>query len=470
MEEKEKKVREKFQEKAPKKIREKKAITEDQFKAALDRLEPFGGFEVITKLVQRIKYGEYAEFLDPAKGIATNQSYLEGDTEDMIISRKRLNLSFRLAERLIGKSSNLHEFEENKELQIEEALKLLNANLGIVLKKVRPMERAWKELKLFFDNTDDPDEVENLVLLCVSDDGLKSDATAGFVNELLKSEHKAIDKRGVFSLVAAPQFLGKKLWDRYATIAHNNRVLFFTSYREDDLLTLKTLYKNEVPGGKGQEWSSVIFICNSVLDRKAHNVNGKEVEDAPLFLSPVAPIVGKEYGNKRISQPMMGALHGQLKGVPATKYKSNEPNEDDFKKFFEYKKVIPLFHYEGGIQGGGINTAYTEGTLELQHYSIVRVLSYIGKTIAHFLNKCTFTIIDRTLMEEIIRPEIRSFFKTLMSDGIIEGYEIEKLEPDPEKPDRVILHFRVKPYFAAKEFVVTISSYQRNSEVEIDQK
>jgi len=195
---------------------------------SFELLKRDGGFNLVKDIAKDLKYFApnadedlKAEFLDP-------------DIEDFDEDRVELQSAVNIMIELLSDSENLGNLNEIATQKVEEAQSLANENLKSIAEKIKPLEKAYRQLDLYFKNIGSSD-VKNLVLLNCNHEDLvdKDDEIVNTkVNEVLSDPALAIDQSNVFSFLVIPEFLGEELIQTYTGHAHNSKVMLFTDHKE----------------------------------------------------------------------------------------------------------------------------------------------------------------------------------------------------------------------------------------------
>ena len=136
--------------------------------------------------------------------------------------------------------------------------------------------------------------------------------------EELDKNYDRLDLRDNYSLMVVPGYLGsKKVVDKWAKIAHKNKVMLVTDFEHldapDDVMEL---FESANLTGGDAHLSNVIMACNWLVGRgKAADVG----EEEDLFVPPSSALAGKVY-KTLMSQVTAGKKHGGMNEVDGVRF------------------------------------------------------------------------------------------------------------------------------------------------------
>lgn len=409
--------------------------------------------EVIEQSLQRVKEDKLFGFV---KGLNKDAKYFDPDSDKVDSSvfdsylkesmfqdsRDEMRLTFSLLHDLVSNSKALGEFVAHAEQAKNDAEKLLEENLSKIMEKTEPMYQPLAEMDLYYRNTG-LDKIENLTLITM-DSGLweddPDDEIFKTLYEEIVSRSEEIDKRNSVGYVVMPNFPGKTLLSRLADITYKSKATLVTGYRDlPDVETTMNFLANDKIGGSEPKWGNVIVIGNSATTKEG------------VRLSPAAALAGRLHVNI-LSQPVAGLTNGSL-AIEGLRYNVSQPELKLFKK----NGVIPMVTAFDADLGFGTWTAFKGEDIEFQHYSVVRTLNWISRSLCHHLNKCTHEIATTNRMTRI-NTQVVGFLKQLERHNIIRKGEVARFELDDERPDIVHIDLDITPLYAIRLFALSITA------------
>ena len=198
-----------------------------------------GGFTAVATSV------DGADKLDPAKS-ARRQMFLTEDRN----AAARLRLRNRLIawRDLLSKSDNPGEMAETCRETVQKSAALLLRNLREAVRAGKNLERAYRNLDLFFKNAGKA-SIRNLTLMNASPEQLRNLSSPRFIHAVrdeLTARFDKLDLRGNYSLLVVPGYLGSKkvLNVGFGFYNHKNASLYKTSGEQRD-----SVYQNQTAIG-----------------------------------------------------------------------------------------------------------------------------------------------------------------------------------------------------------------------------
>jgi len=196
-----------------------------------------------------------------------------------------------------------------------------------------------------------------------------------------------------------------------------------------------------------------LITCNYGVVRK--KIEG--VEDEDLLLPMSIALAGKMYSSNGI-QPPAGKRHGKIDGVLGTRMNLLRPDVDAIDKM----GMVPIIFEKnwGTVAMSDTTLAVDSSDPDNKAIGVVRAKDWIAKVLLDYFNGLTFQTFDGRLRGEI-RKELNKFFDKIKGHGkLIDAFEIVGPDPDPNDPQVIKLGVRVKPYFAAKHYVIDYAGTQ----------
>ncbi len=415
---------------------------------SVQQLTKYGGFEFIKTIV------DGTENMDPSKK-ARKSIFLS--EEDNKTDRKKLKKRLLDFASLLAAHDNVADMITEAEQKATAASQTLKTNLANTLKQTEELEASYRSLSLFFENAES-EKVKNLVLFDAGND-LTTDADSfsnpmGIFEQVARELREGYDKLDLsqnYSLLVLPGWLKKNvIVDKWATLAHQNKVMMVTDYRHlDDPDSVEATFERDKLTGADPHKANVMMPCNWIVGREAYTELGQEEH---LYVSPAMALAGMLWGG-HIAQPSAGVQHGKLKMASGVRFSMRKGEIAQL----EDKGLIPMVYEFGRVIPFSAKTLFNGDNVGLQTYSVVRVFDWIGKVFQDFLNRRTFENIDNKMIEEI-KGQVASFLATIRGPGkIIEDYSALDIRRHPTNPTHVIVNVKLKPYFPAKVFEINLT-------------
>lgn len=317
---------------------------------------------------------------------------------------------------------------------------------------VRDLEKSYRAVMLFYKNTES-DKVTNVTIINASPDqitDLDNSRFIDYVNTELRANYDKLDLRMNYSILSVPGYLGSnKVVEKWAKIAHENKVMLFTDFADldkpDDVV--KMFFSSNLAGGD-TFMANTTMACNWLIGRPAY----KEIdEEDDLRVSPSAALAGKVY-KTLMSQVTASKKFGGINEVDAVVFPLKKSEISQLEKM----GLIPMVNEYGKVMAFSAKTLFNGDNLGLQTYSVVRVFDYITKVLFDFVNRRSFENWN-SKTERDLRSQIVKFLDGVQGpDRLIEKFRIVRFEQDPNQKDRIFLDIHMTPYFPAKSFVIKL--------------
>ncbi|HTE27507.1 DUF5458 family protein [Flavitalea sp.] len=421
-----------------------KSLTVEQATAALIK---YGGFAIVETTI------DGAQNLNPEKK-ARKKIFLSEESkkeERSALKQRLVNITS-----LLSDSDSVAELVENAQAKADNAQTLLNKNLKNALEATRELERTYRSVNNFYKNTDQ-DKAKGVYIMNAGMEQLSDLDNTVFidaVSEELTQNYDRLDLRDNYSILALPGYLGsKKAVDKWARIAHKNKVMLVTDFEHldgaDDVLDL---FESANLTGGDAYLSNVMMTCNWLVGRGKQQDVGEE-ED--LFVPPSTALAGKVYGTL-MSQVAAGRKYGALNEIDGVKFPLKKSEIAQLEKL----GLVPMVNEYGKVMPFSAKTLFNGDNIGLQTYSVVRVFDYVIKVLIDFLNRRAFENFNvNTRMD--LQKQIVKFLDSITGPGkLIEKFKVIRFEQDPKQKDRIFLDIHMTPYFPAKNFLIKLDGHK----------
>jgi hypothetical protein len=411
--------------------------------SSTQKLSKYGGFSILETTIDGVQN------LNPEKK-ARKKIFLTESSMDL--ERQQLKKRLNLLITLLGDSSSVSDMIQKCESKVDILQGLLKSNLKKSLDATRDLERSYRSVNLFLKNTES-DKIKNLSIMNADADQLKDLDNTTFIDavaEELDKNFDRLDLRENYSLLVVPGYLGsKKVVDKWAKIAHKNKVMLLTDFEHldapDDVMEL---FESANLTGGDAHLANVIMTCNWLVGRgKAADVG----EEDDLFVPPSSALAGKIY-KTLMSQVTAGKKHGGMNEVDGVRFQLKKSEIAQLEK----SGLVPMVYEYGSVMAFSAKTLFNGDNLGLQTYSVVRVFDYVTKVLMDFLNRRAFENFNvNTKMD--IQKQIIKFLNSISGPGnLIEKFKLIRFERDPVQKDRIYLDIHMTPYFPAKNFLIKL--------------
>jgi hypothetical protein len=414
---------------------------------SIDVLAKYGGFDLLEGTIEGIQN------LNPERKARRN-IFLTENTKKA--EREKLKKTLELWEKVLTEAQDLPDMVNFCTEHSEQAEKVLTGNLVEAVEATRELEQSYRNVALFFKNTES-DKVKNISFLNVELDQLKDLDNTRFIDAVqqeLVANYDRLDLRGNYSLLVLPGYLGSnKVVEKWAKIAYENKAMLITDFSHldapDDVMEMFELAN--LTGGEVHR-SNVIMSCNWLVGRgKFDEIN----EEDALYVPPSGALAGKIY-KTLMSQVTAGKKFGGINEVDGVKFELKKSEIASLEKM----GLVPMVKEYGKVMAFSAKTLFNGDNLGLQTYSVVRVFDYVTKVLMDFLNRRAFENFNANTRKDLMKQIIRFLDSITGPDKLIEDFTIRRFEQDPIQKDLIHLNIHLKPYFPAKNFMIKMEGHK----------
>lgn len=414
-----------------------------KLKETEEKLAKYGGFDLLESAIENVQN------MNPSRK-ARKRIFLSESSKKA--EREMLQKTLEIWADVLSSSEDISEMATNSEERSKQAEISLAKNLGDALEQTREMEQSYRSIALFYKNTESQ-KVKNINIVNAELDQLKDLDNTRFIDaieEELVQGYDRLDLRDNYGLLVIPGYLGSnKVVEKWAKIAHNNKVMMVTDFEHldepDDVMEMFEMAN--LTGGDDFR-SNVIMSCNWLVGRGKYDEVGEE-ED--LFVPPSSALAGKIY-KTLMSQVTAGKKFGGINEVDGVRFDLKKGEISQLEKL----GLVPMVNEYGKVMAFSAKTLFNGDNLGLQTYSVVRVFDYVTKVLMDFLNRRAFENFNAKTRKELMGQIVRFLDGITGPDKLIEDFSIKRFEQDPKQKDRVLLDIHMKPYFPAKNFMIKL--------------
>lgn len=410
-------------------------------KISAEKLAKYGGFDLLETSI------EGAQNMNPDRKARRQIFMSEANKEG---ERETLKKTLQMWANVLKGNESLTDMVAQCEDKSKVAEETLLKNLAIAIHETKELEQSYRTIGLFYKNTE-TDKVKNVTIVNADLEQLQDLDNTRFIDAIhneLVDNYDRLDLKNNYGLLVIPGYLGSnKVVEKWAKIAHENKVMLVTDFAHlDEPDDVMEMFDAAYLTGGDIYRSNVLMTCNWLVGRGKFDVVG-ESED--LFIPPSAALAGKIY-KTLMSQVTAGKKFGGINEVDGVRF--------DLKKSeianLENMGLIPMVNEYGKVMAFSGKTLFNGDNLGLQTYSVVRVFDYVTKVLMDFLNRRAFENFTAKTRKEIMGQIVQFLDGITGPDKLIENFEIRRFEQDPIQKDRIYLDIHMKPYFPAKNFMI----------------
>lgn len=413
----------------------------ESLKFSVDTLAKYGGFDLIESTI------DGTANINPERKARRN-IFLNEDQKKQ--ERSTLAQALILWKEVLESGDDLSALIDECENKVTTCERILETNLSKAVEETKELERSYRNVALFFNNTES-DKLKNVSFINCELDQLKDLDNSRFIDAVaaeLKQNFDRLDLRNNYSIMVIPGYLGSnKVVEKWSKIAHENKVMLVTDFEHldapDDVMEMFDL-ANLTSGDKFK--SNVMMTCNWLVGRGKHQ-DLREEED--LYVPPSGALAGKVY-KTLMSQVTAGKKFGSMNEVDGVKFELKKSEIANLEKM----GLVPMVNEYAKVMAFSAKTLFNGDNLGLQTYSVVRVFDYVTKVIMDFLNRRAFENFNANTRKDLMSQIVKFLDSITGPDKLIEDFTIRRFEQDPVQKDKIHLDIHMKPYFPAKNFMI----------------
>lgn len=410
-------------------------------KTSSEKLAKFGGFDLIESTI------EGTQNLSPDRKARRNIFLTEQQKKS---ERDSLKKALLVWAKVLENNNEISDMVNMCEEKAASSQKVLEHNLAKAVEESKDLERSYRNVALFFKNTES-DKLKNVSFINCELDQMKDLDNTRFidaVNEELKMNFDRLDLRNNYSIMVLPGYLGSnKVVEKWAKIAHEHKVMLVTDFEHldapDDVMEMFEM-ANLTAGDKFK--SNVMMTCNWLVGRGKFAELGEEDD---LYVPPSGALAGKVY-RTLMSQVTAGKKFGSMNEVDGVKFQLKKSEIANIEKM----GLVPMVNEYGKVMAFSAKTLFNGDNLGLQTYSVVRVFDYVTKVMMDFLNRRAFENFNANTRKDLMSQIVKFLDSITGPDKLIEDFTIKRFEQDPIQKDKIHLDIHMKPYFPAKNFMI----------------
>lgn len=427
-----------------------------------DLLDRFDGFEELL--------GPLADNLEKFAPDAAGKKKRFLNDDYLIEERKELKERVEAYLNFLKKDDiNSHkDLRNSAQAKLDKNESLINENLDTILQASREMEQTYRELDLFYKNAA-PQKAKNLKLINVNSEALvdaDSNVVYNAIEKHILDESRSVDQRKAYSMLVIPGLWKsnrpKDIIERYTKLAGTGRLSFLTDFADCDSVSeaIDERDSRRWQGITGSEahHSKLIMFANHVTLRGKHD--GVE-NDEDMRGSVAMAVAGKMYAEK-ISQPIMGEMHGSIAGSQGLAFRTLQ---DEVTDISELGMNATMNAYDKDMVYDSC-TAFDGAEYPLKRYPVVRTFDYVNRVLRHYLGKVTGQQLDRVKANKV-RETVQDFLTQLVDQKIITAGKVSQFEWNSKVPDRIDVQVDIQPLWAVRTFVYALKAEDNTADSEL---
>jgi len=353
--------------------------------------------------------------------------------------------------------------------QIDSAETVRDDLLAQVFEQIRPLERTYRELMLFFENSKVPDgKVRKPVELYIFNADSKAmhdvfSMTVAAVENFVRQRNDNFNFRDDICNLVIPGYYPQPVREKFEDLANTWGMMLISDL--DDEKTFKNVERNFLPGGKYEfmkrpEDRAAADVCTmGYLQLRPAHWFEKNVEDGGDLYGPpslvFAGAVARTDDQVGIVQGPVGSRFGQIAGSAKCRV---EPLIGEMEHLSMERQLVPIIRdADNHLCFFGCRTQADDPYGVLKFFTSYRILRYLERCCRHYLLQVAGQVLTRDFMDQQIEAPLKRLLDEQVEQGTILGYELF-VDKDSNKRMQGIcdITLNVMPTGPAETFVLKI--------------
>jgi hypothetical protein len=372
-------------------------------------------------------------------------------------------------ESLLSEADTYEETVKKLQSQIDSAEKMRDELMAQIFQQIRPIERSYRELMLFFENSKVPDgKVRKPVELFIlnSDPKAMKDVfsmNVAAIENFVRKRNDNFNFRDDICNLVVPGYYPQPVREKFEDIANAWGMLLIGDL--DDEKSFKNVERNFLPGGKyefmkrPEDRAAADVVTMGYLQlRPAHwfekNVDGSDDLYGPPSLV-FAGAVARADDAVGIAQGPVGSRFGQIAGSEKCRV---EPLIGEMEHLSMERQLIPIIRdADNHLCFFGCRTQAEDPYGVLKFFTSYRILRYLERCCRHYLLQVAGQVLTRDFMDQSIEAPLKRLLDEQVEQGTILGYDLF-VDKDSNKRMQGIcdITLNVMPTGPAETFVLKI--------------
>ena len=360
---------------------------------------------------------------------------------------------------------------------IEQAEGVRDQVLAEIYQKIRPVERSYRLLHLFFENAEVRDSVQRppveFYLFNADTAAMKSDVdstTIQAVDDFVRSRNDSFNFRQFICNLVIPGYVPDNVRKRFEDMANEWGMLLVGDLKDEK--SFRQLSDQFRTDGGAYEFlkrpedkaASDVVLAGYVKLRDRHWFETPENGDGDadlygpgsmVFAGAVARTDRTTGGG--IAQGAVGMIFGKLRGVEKARI---EPRISQMEHLTMERQILTIIRNEDNdlcFVGSRTQAEDPEGVLKF--FTAYRVLRYLERRIAVYLRRVAEQRLTRDLVKEQVRNPIEEFLEKEKKKGTIYSFDLD-IDMDESKFAQGVLdiNLQVLPVGPAETFLLKIDT------------
>jgi hypothetical protein len=353
--------------------------------------------------------------------------------------------------------------------QIDKAEGIRDSLLAQVFQQIRPIERSYRELMLFFENSKVADgKIRKPVEVYVWNADAKGMKDAFSMNvaaveNFCRKRNDNFNFRDDICNLVVPGYLPQPVREKLEDIASAWGMLLVTDI--DDEKSFKNVERNFLPGGKyefmkrPEDRAAADVVTMGYLQLRARHWFEKQVEGGDDLYGPPSVVfagaLARTDDAQGLAQGPVGSRFGQIAGSEKCRV---EPLIGEMEHLSMERQLVPIIRdADNHLCFFGCRTQAEDPYGVLKFFTSYRILRFLERCCRHYLLQVAGQVLTREFMEESIEKPLKRLLDEQVEQGTILGYDLF-VDKDSNKRMQGIcdITLNVMPTGPAETFVLKL--------------
>jgi hypothetical protein len=349
--------------------------------------------------------------------------------------------------------------------------------LAQLYEKIRPLERSYRQLHLFFENADVRDGAQRppveFYIFNADSKAITKDADSSTIvalDEFIQSRNDSFNFRQFICNLVVPGYVPDNVRKRLEDIANQWGMLLIGDLKDEkNFRTLSDQFRTD--GGAYEflkrpedKAAADVVVAGYVKLREKHwfEQPDGDIEDADLYAPASMLFAGSLARTDRstgggIAQGPVGMIFGKIRGIEKSRV---EPRISQMEHLSTERQIVTIIRNEDNdlcFVGSRSQAEDPKGVLKF--FTSYRVLRYLERRIAVYLRRVAEQRLTRDLVKEQVRNPIEDFLEDEKKKGTIYNYSLD-IDMDEDKFAQGVLDIglEVLPVGPAETFNLKIDT------------
>ena len=353
--------------------------------------------------------------------------------------------------------------------QITQAESTRDELLDQLFTKIRPIERSYRELMLFFENAKVPDgKTRKPVELYVFNADPKAmkdvfSMTVSAVERFVKNRNDNFNFRDDICNLVIPGYVPQPVREKFEDIANAWGMLLIGDL--DDEKSFKNVERNFRTGGKyeflrrPEDRAAADVVTVGYLQLRPAHWFEKNTEGGDDLYGPPSVVfagsIARTDDSQGIAQGPVGMRFGQITGSKMCRI---EPLISEMELLSMERQVVPIVRdADNHLCFYGCRTLAEDPDGVLKFFTSYRILRYLERCCRHYLLQVAGQVLTRDFMDDQIEKPLRKLLNQQVEQCTILGFELA-VDKDFDKRMQGIcdIQLTVMPTGPAETFILKI--------------